>query len=71
MQTMTKIKKRKQAKVNQELQALNALRANQDLYDAVQAWIANPHLNEVQREKLRAVLAVLSHAPLKKVLAYL
>jgi hypothetical protein len=71
MQNATKLKKRKQVKVNQELQALNSMRMNKDLHDAVSAWIVQPHLSEVQRDRLRAVLAVLSHAPLKKVLAFL
>lgn len=71
MQQRTKLQKRKTTKINQELQALNALRANEDLHDAVTAYIAQPHLTEAQRDRLRAVLAVLCHAPLKKVLAFL
>lgn len=71
MQQRTKLQKRKQQKINEELQALNALRANEDLSDAVSAWLVQPHLTEAQRDRLRAVLAVLSHAPLKKVLAFL
>jgi len=71
MQTPTKLQKRKQKTINEELQALNAMRANQDLHDAINAWIVQPHLTEVQRDRLRAVLAVLCHAPLKKVLAFL
>lgn len=71
MQQRTKLQKRKTEKINQELQALNAMRVNEDLSDAITAWIIQPHLTEPQRRKLRAVLAVLSHAPLKKVLAFL
>lgn len=71
MKKLTKIQKRKAQKVNQELQALNAMRTNQNLHDAVTAWITQPHLSEKECDQLRAVLAVLSHAPLKKLLAYL
>ena len=71
MQQRTKLQKRKSTKINEELQALNTLRANPDLTDAINLWLIQPHLTEHQRDKLRAVLAVLSHAPLKKVLAYL
>lgn len=71
MKNETKIQKRKRVRVNQELQALNALRENSDLHDAITAYIHQPHLTEVQRDRLRAVLAVLSHAPLKKILAFL
>lgn len=71
MKTLTKIQKRKTVKINLELQALNALRLNEDLKDAVSLYLAQPHLTESQRDRLRAVLAVLSHAPLKKLLASL
>mgnify|MGYP007089738047 CR=1 FL=1 len=47
------------------------MRANPDLADAINAYIVQPHLSEAQRDRLRAVLAVLCHAPLKKVLAFL
>jgi len=71
MQGLTKLKKRSEAKINQELQALNALRDNEDLQDAITAWIIQPHLSEPQRDRLRAVLALLCRAPIKKLLAYL
>lgn len=67
----TKIARRKRKRENEELEALNRMRANPDLYDAVAAWLVQPHLTEVQRDKLRAVQSVLCHAPLKKVLAFL
>lgn len=71
MKQATKLQKRKAIKVNLELQALNAMRTNTDLHDAIEAWIYQPHLCELQRDRLRAILAVLSHAPLKKVVAFL
>ena len=71
MQSRTKIQKRKAIKLNQELMALNALRSNEDLHDAINMWLLQPHLTEARRDRLRAVLAVLSHAPLKKLLAFL
>jgi hypothetical protein len=71
MKTATKLQKRKAKKINEELAALNAMRANPDLYDAVAAYIVQPHLTEKQRDRLRAVQSVLCHAPLKKVLAFL
>jgi hypothetical protein len=63
-QTRTKLQKRKAAKVNRELQALNAMRANDHISTAVGAYLVSVHLTENERDKLRAALAVLSHAPL-------
>ena len=71
MQHRTKLQKRKAKKQNQELEALNKLRQNKNLHDAVNYWVTQVHLSEEDRSQLRAVLAVLSHAPLKKVLAFL
>ena len=71
MKQKTKLQKRKEKKTNEELDALNGLRSNEDLHDAVNFWITQPHLSEKQKDRLRAILAVLSHAPLKKLLAFL
>jgi len=72
MQSTTKIKKRQAVKTNQELQVLNCLRANPDLADAITAYLVSPSISIRQRERLRATLAVLSHAPInKKLLASL
>lgn len=72
VQAMTKLKKRNQISINKELQALNSMRANDDLVNALTFYLAQPHLTEAQRVRLRATLAVLSHAPLnKKLLASL
>ena len=72
MQAMTKLKKRKDISINKELQALNAMRTNEDLVNAITFYLSQGHLTETQRVRLRAVLAVLSHAPLnKKLLASL
>jgi hypothetical protein len=72
VQTVTKLKKRSQVKTNKELSALNALRENQDIADAIAFYLSQPHLSALQIHRLRAVLAVLSHAPLnKKLLASL
>ena len=72
VQTVTKLKKRSQVKTNKELSALKALRENQDIADAIAFYLSQPHLSAVQIYRLRAALAVLSHAPLnKKLLASL
>lgn len=71
MQQKTKIKKRHEKKTNEELQALNAMRDNQDLHDAVTIHITREYLSGPQRDRLRAVLAVLSHGPINKLLAFL
>lgn len=71
MQKRNKLEKRKLIKTNLELQALNALRENPDLADAINLYIIQPHLSAAQVDRLRAVLAVLSHAPLKKLIAFL
>lgn len=72
VQTVTKIKKRQVIKASAELKALNSMRLNQNLHDAINAYIIAPHLTEVERNQLRACLAVLCHAPLStKLLASL
>jgi hypothetical protein len=72
VQAVTKIKKRQVVKASAELKALNSMRLNQNLHDAINAYIIAPHLTEIERNSLRAVLAVLSQAPLtKKLLASL
>lgn len=72
MQTRNKLKKRQADKVSKELKALNSMRLNENLHDAINAYLVQPHLTEDDRSRLRAALAVLSHAPLNnKLLASL
>lgn len=72
MKTTTKLLKRKAIETNKELQALNSMRINPDLADAISFHLTQAHLTEPQRQRLRATLAVLSHATLnKKLLASL
>jgi hypothetical protein len=72
VQTRNKLKKRQEVKVSKELKALNSMRMNQNLHDAIACYITQPHLTESERQGLRACLAVLSHATLNnKLLASL
>lgn len=71
MQQMNKLKKRKAKKESQELLALEFMRDCQELHDALNLYVFQPHLSTHQRQKLRAIMAILCRAELKKVLATL
>jgi hypothetical protein len=72
MQKLTKLKKRKTVKINEEAEAFKKIRENKLIFEALTTYLQRrPDLSREEQLKIRATLAVLSHAPLKKFLAFL